>query len=150
MPQCLAQLHVHACGGLVEHDHRRFVHQRLRHQHTALHATGKLAHVGASLIGQAQAREQLVDPGVVVADAEIPRLETQRFTHVKKGIKHQFLRHHTERTARSLVVGLNIVSFHQHAPTGGAGQPGEDADEGGFPSSVGAQQPEKFTGLDIE
>jgi len=65
--QRLAQLDVHTGGGLVEHDHRRLVHQRLRHQHATLHAARELAHVGIGLVGQAQAVEQLVDPGVVVS-----------------------------------------------------------------------------------
>jgi hypothetical protein len=54
LPQRLAQFHVDAGGGLVEHDHRRLVHQRLRHQHAALHAARELAHVGVGLVGQAQ------------------------------------------------------------------------------------------------
>jgi len=37
-PQALAQLHIDTGSGLVEHDHRRFVHQGLRDQHAALHA----------------------------------------------------------------------------------------------------------------
>ena len=53
-PQTLAQLHVHAGGRLVQHDHRRLVHQRLRHQHAALHAAGKGAHIGIRLVGQTQ------------------------------------------------------------------------------------------------
>ena len=49
LPQPLAQLDVDAGGRLVEHDHRRPVHQRLRHQHAPLHAAGERAHVGVGL-----------------------------------------------------------------------------------------------------
>jgi hypothetical protein len=28
------------------------MHQRLRHQHAALHASGKLAHIGIGLVGK--------------------------------------------------------------------------------------------------
>ena len=38
LPERLPQFHVYAGGGFVQHDHRRLVHQRLRHQHTPLHA----------------------------------------------------------------------------------------------------------------
>jgi len=37
LPKCLAQLHIDAGGGFVQHNHRRLVHQGLRYQHTPLH-----------------------------------------------------------------------------------------------------------------
>ena len=51
-PQGLAQLHIHTRGRLVEHDHRRAMHQRLRDQCAPFHASGKLAHIFIGLIGQ--------------------------------------------------------------------------------------------------
>ena len=48
-PQALPQLDVDAGGGLVEHDHRRLVHERLADQHAPLHAARQRAHVGVGL-----------------------------------------------------------------------------------------------------
>jgi hypothetical protein len=99
LPQSLAQLDVDAGGGLVQHDDLRLVHQRLRHQHAALHAARELAHVGIGLVGQAQADKQFVDPVVVVFDAEIAGLDAQRLAHGEEGVEHQLLRHHAELAA---------------------------------------------------
>src|SRR5689334_4101423 len=52
LPQPLAQLDVDAGGRLVEHDYWRFMHQRLRDEHAALHAAGERAHVGFGLAGE--------------------------------------------------------------------------------------------------
>jgi hypothetical protein len=38
-PQALPQLDVDAGGGLIEHDDRRLVNERLADEHAALHAT---------------------------------------------------------------------------------------------------------------
>ena len=38
LPQGLAQLHIHASSGFVQHDDRGFVDQGLGHQHATLHA----------------------------------------------------------------------------------------------------------------
>ena len=65
-PQVLPQLDVDARGRLVEHDHRRPVHQRLRDQHATLHAAGQRAHVGVGLRGEVEVVQDLVDPVVVL------------------------------------------------------------------------------------
>ena len=86
-------------GRLVQNDHRRLVHQRLRHQHAPLHAARQLPHVGMCLVRQIQALDDLVDPGVVVAQTEVARLDAQRLAHSEERIEHQFLRHDAERSA---------------------------------------------------
>jgi hypothetical protein len=48
--------------GLVEHDHRRLVHQRLPDQHAPLHAAGQRAHVGVGLDVEIEVMQDLVDP----------------------------------------------------------------------------------------
>ena len=65
LPQPLAQLDVDAGGRLVEHDHRRPVHQRLRDQHPALHAARERAHVGVGLRREVEVVHHLVDPVAV-------------------------------------------------------------------------------------
>ena len=49
--------------------------------------------------------QQLVDPGVVVAHAEVAALDAQRLAHAEERIEHQLLRHDAERAARLRVVG---------------------------------------------
>ncbi|EXI64979.1 MAG: hypothetical protein AW07_04764 [Candidatus Accumulibacter sp. SK-11] len=71
LPQALPQLDVHAGSRLVEDDHRRLVHQRLGNQHAPLHAAGQPPHVGIGLGTEIQVGQDLVDPVVVVADAEV-------------------------------------------------------------------------------
>jgi hypothetical protein len=137
-------------GGLVQHDDRRLVHQRLRHQHPALHAARELAHVGRGLVGQAQALQQLVDPGLVVLDAEVARLDAQRFAHIEEGVEHQLLRHDAE-----LAPGLGIVALHVEAMDAdgagrGARQAGEHADERGLACAIGPEQAEELARLDLE
>ena len=51
-PQALPQLDVDARRRLVQHDHRRLVHQRLADQHAPLHAARQRAHVGVRLAGR--------------------------------------------------------------------------------------------------
>ena len=150
LPQGLAQFDIHAGRGLVENDHRRLVDQRLRHQHPALHAAGELPHVGVGLVGQAQAVEQLVNPGVVVFHAEIAGLEAQRLAHVEKRVEHQFLGHHTKPAARLGVIGLHVVPLHQHPAAGGARQARQNADQGGLARTVGTEQAKKFAFFDVE
>ncbi len=126
------------------------MHQGLGDQHTPLHAARELAHVGRGLVGQPQAGEQLVDPVVVAADAEVTRLDAQRLAHVEEGVEHQFLGHHAQLAARGLVVGLHVVAVHRDAALGGARQAGQDADERGLARPVRSEQAEKFTRFDVE
>ncbi len=126
------------------------MHQRLRHQHTALHAARELAHIGPGLVGQTQAFEQLVDPGFVVAHAEVARLEPQRLTHIEERVKHQLLRHHAQLTAGGLVVGLHVLPVHQHTTGTGAGEARQHTDQGRFPRTIRPQQTEELARLDVE
>ena len=144
LPQPLAQLHIHARGGLVEHDHRRAMHQRLRHQHPPLHAAREHAHVGVGLVGEVEAGEDLVDPGVVAADAEITRLQAQRFAHGEEGVEHQFLRHHAKLAPRLAVVGHHVVTHHRQRALVDPRQTGQCGDQRGLAGAIGAEQAEEF------
>mmetsp|Transcript_29280 Transcript_29280/g.53020 ORF Transcript_29280/g.53020 Transcript_29280/m.53020 type:complete len:262 (-) Transcript_29280:10-795(-) len=150
LPQGLAQLHVDAGGGLVQHDDGWAVHQGLGHQHAALHAARELAHIGIGLVGQAQVGEQLVDPVVVVLDPEVAALDTQRLAHAEEGVEHQFLRHHAQRLARGGVVVHHVVAHHAHAALGGTGQAGQHADQRRLAGAVGAEQAEELAAADVE
>ena len=150
LPQRLAQFDVDTGRGLVQHDHRRLVDQRLGHQHAPLHSAGELSHVGTSFIGQAQALQQFVDPGFVVLDTKVARLDAQCFTHIEERIEHQFLRHHTELPPRFGVVGLHVLAKHLDAARGRPRQTSQDTDQGGLAGAVGTEQAEEFTLFDVE
>ena len=47
-----------------------------------------------------QVLDDLVDPGVVVAQTEVARLDPQRFAHGEERIEDELLRHDAERAAR--------------------------------------------------
>ena len=145
----MAQLDIHAGSGLVQHDDGWLVHQRLRHQHAALHAARELAHIGTGLVSQAQAFQQLVNPGVIVFDTEIAGLDAQHLAHVKKGIKHQFLGYHTQLAAGIGKVALHIAAQHADGTARGARQTRQNADHGGFTRTIGAKQAEEFAFFDV-
>ena len=149
LPQGLAQFYVHARCGLVQNDDRGFVHQGLRYQHAALHAARELAHVRVGLVGQAQAVQQFVNPGIVVLYAKVTGLDPQHIAHVEEGVKHQLLRHHAQLTAGMGVVRPHIVAVHQNMPGGSACEARQNADEGGFAGPIGPQQTKKFALFDV-
>jgi hypothetical protein len=150
LPQGLAQLDVHAGGRLVQDDHGRLVHERLGHQHPPLHSARELPHVRGGLVRQAEALQQFVDPGVVVLHPEIARLDPQGFPHAEERIEHQLLRHDAKLAASLRVFDLHVVPMHRHASGSGARQARKHADQGGLARTVGPEQAEELTFLDIE
>ena len=62
------------------------------------------------LVGQAQVGEQLVDPGVVVAQAEVAGLDLQHFARGEEWVEHQLLRHYAEHAARRRVEDADLPS----------------------------------------
>jgi len=126
------------------------VHQRLRHQHAALHAAGELAHVGLGLVGEAELGQQLVDPGVVAAHAEVAALDAQRLAHAEEGVEHQLLRHDAQLSPRRGVVGDDIVAEHRDAAAAGARKAREDGDERRLARAVGPEQAEELALADVE
>ena len=126
------------------------MHQGLGHQHPALHAARELAHIGVGLVGQAQAIQQLVNPGVVVLDTEVAGLDAQGLAHIEKGVKHQLLRHHAQAAAGGGKVFLHIVTQDAGRTAAGPGQAREHADHGGFARAIGAEQAKKLTFFDAK
>ena len=149
-PQRLTQFHIHTRCRFIEDDYWRPVHQRLRHQHASLHAARQGAHAGISPICQIEIGQNLVNPGIVVADAEISRLDAQGFSDSEEGIEHQFLRHYPEFAPRIAVIGANIVAHDFERSGIGANQAGQGGDERGFASTVGSEQAEEFALADFE
>jgi hypothetical protein len=74
----------------------------------------------------------------------------ERFAHREKGVEHQFLRYHPELSARSTIVGLDIVAHHAEAAGIGAHQPGQGGNQGGLAGAVGAEQAEELSLLDLQ
>ena len=54
--------------------------------------------------------QDLVDPGAVVADAEIAGLDLERLAHGEERVEHELLRHDAERAPRRAVVGDDVVA----------------------------------------
>ncbi len=144
LPQGLAQFDVDPGGRLVEHDHGRFVDQGLGHQHAPLHAAGEGAHIHVRLVGQVEVFHHLVDPLVVVFQAEVARLQAQGFAHREEGVEHQLLRHHAELAARLAEVAGHVVAVDRHAARIGPDQAGDDGDQRGLAGTVRPEQAEEL------
>ena len=97
------------------------------------------AHVGVRLVRQIQPLDDLVDPGIVVAQTEVARLDAQGLAHGEERIEHQFLRHHAERAPRDAVVGHHVVAHDTQRAAVGARQAGQDADQRGLAGAVRAR-----------
>jgi hypothetical protein len=149
-PKPLAQFDVDARGGLIEHDHRGLVHQRLRHQHATLHAAGQGSHVGAGFGRQVEMVHHLVDPVAVGAQPEIAGLELERLAHREERVEHQLLRHHSQHAPRAAVIVDHVGTHDLHAARAGSRQPGDDADQRGLAGPVRPEQSEDLPGFDGE
>ncbi|KAG1389897.1 hypothetical protein G6F59_015386 [Rhizopus arrhizus] len=129
-PHVAADLDVHAGGRLVQDQQARAGHHRARDHQPALHAAGQRAHVVVGLVGQAQVEQDLVDPVVVVAQAEVAGLDAQGLAHREERVVDQLLRHDAQRAPRRLVVGHDVVATDGGAPGRGVRQAGKDGDQG--------------------
>ena len=150
LPEALAQLDVDAGGRLVEDDHRRPVHERLRDQHPAFHAAGERAHVGVRLGREVEVMHHLVDPGAVRAQTVVPRLDRERLAHGEKRIEDELLRHHAEQPPRGPVLADDVVSEHARDAFVRPRKPGEHADQRRLAGAVRPEQAEEFPARDLE
>ena len=150
LPQCLAQFDIDSGRRLVQHNDGRLVDQGLCHQHAAFHATRELPHIRVGFVGETQVFEQFINPGVIVFDTKIARLNPQNVAHFEKGVKHQLLRHDTQFAPGVGIVSLNIMPQHADFAAAGPCEAGEHADHRGFPRTIGAQEAKKFTLLYVK
>src|SRR5262249_41880646 len=86
----------------------------------------------------------------VVADAEIARLEGQRFAYREKRIEHQFLRHHAERAPRCTIVVDHVKSHDPGGTARGEDQAGEDIDQRRLAGAIRAEAAEEFARVDLQ
>ena len=150
LPQALPQLDVHARRRLVEHDHRRLVHQGLGHQDAAFHAARQRAHVDVGLRRQSEVRDDFVDPVVIAPQAEIARLDAQRLADGKERVEHELLWHDAQHPARLSIAGHDVVPHDAGSAAVGAYEAGEDADQRRLAGTIGAQQSEELALLHHE
>ena len=94
--------------------------------------------------------QDLVDPGIVVADAEISRLYLQRLANGEERVEHQFLRHDAEKPSRIAIVGDDVVAEDASLAGIGVGQAREDRDQSGLAGAVGSEQAEELARFDAE
>src|SRR5690606_25484492 len=97
---------------------------------------------------QAQVAQYLVDPVVVVAQAEIAGLYAQGLAHGKERVVDDFLGHHAQRAARLAEVSHDIVTANTGTAGGGTGQASQYRNKGGLAGAIGAQQSEELAVLD--
>jgi hypothetical protein len=88
--------------------------------------------------------EDLVDPVVVAADAEVARLDAQHFAHREEGIEDELLRHHAEVAAGVAVVGDDVVPHDRERARCRPHQTGQGRDQRGLARTVGAEQAEEL------
>ena len=104
----------------------------------------------SALSVEVEALDDLVDPRVVVAQAEVAGLDAQRLAHAEEGIEHQLLRHHSESAARTTVVAHHVVAHHREAAAVRARQPRQQADQRRLARAVRPQQTEELAGFDVQ
>ena len=92
--------------------------------------------------------QDLVDPVVVVANAEIAGLDLERFAYAEERVEDELLRHDAEQPACATVILDHIVAEYARGAAVGAGQPGEDGDQGRLARAVGTEQAEELTRFD--
>src|SRR5690606_11741116 len=94
--------------------------------------------------------QHFIDPVVVVAQPEVARLKAQGFAHREEGVIDDFLRDDAQRLSGFAKLRGDIEAADLGATRGGAGEPGQNGDEGGLAGPVGAKQSEEFAMLDGE
>ena len=100
--------------------------------------------------GEIQPRDHLVNPGIVLTQAEIARLNFQRLPHREKGIEHQFLGHHAQGPPRLAIILDHVETHHLEFSPVCASQPRDSVDERGLAGAVGTEQGEEFPLLHLQ
>ena len=149
-PEVAPQLDVDAGGRLVEEEHGRIVHQRLGDQQAPLHSSGERARVGGALVAQRQVAEDLVDAGIGQAHAEVSGLEAEGLLHGEERVEVDLLRHQPHGAAGEPVVAHHVAAEHFHTAFAGEGGSRHQADEGGLPGAVRAEQREDLAAMDVQ
>ncbi len=142
VPELPAQLHIDAGGGLVQHQHRGLMHQRLGDQQPPAHAARKRAGIGLRLVVQPQRLEDFHAAPLAWRHTIKPGLQVKQLARGEEGVDVELLRHHADRRA-----GVARVFVDIDAPDAGLArsldhQPRQDVDQGRFAGPVRPQQAE--------
>src|SRR6266511_490689 len=149
-PERAAQLHVDAGGGLVEEQDARLVHERLADEEPPLHAARQGAAVRRALREEVERGEELDEPLLREADAEIARLDAERLLDREERVVVQLLGDEPHGLARGAVFGDDVLAEDAHLARGGAEQPRHDRDERRLPGAVRAEQGEDLARANLE
>ena len=98
------------------------------------------AHIDVRLVAEIQIGHHFVNPVIVVAQAEIARLQPQAFTYGEEWIEDQFLRNDAQSTAGLAKITDNIVSHHFDVARVCAGKASHDQNQRGFARAIGANR----------
>ena len=152
VPQIESSLRIEAHCRLVEKDDVGLVHQRAHDHQPLLLPARQLSHLGASLVGETEALEQLVRAlgRNVERNAEVRGVKLEILEHVQTEVGIRPLWNDTNGLADAHGVFYDVSSSHDCLPRRGAHTRGEDSYRGRFSGAVRTEQPEEFAGADIE
>ncbi len=116
------------------------MYQRLRHQQTPPHATGKLACVLNRMINQLQPPQQFINPFIVCFTAKHAGCESQYFTRCKKGVESHFLRYHADLSFTPAALCEQITAKQTDRPATGTHGISQYIDQRAFARPIRPQQ----------
>src|SRR6185436_4226063 len=97
LPEFAARYRIDAGGRLVEHDHRRLVHQRAGQRELLLHAAGELIGQAPAELRELRHVEQPIAARVKVADTVDLREEGDVFVDAQVAVERETLREVADR-----------------------------------------------------
>src|SRR4249919_123333 len=150
LPHVVAQLDVHAGGGLIEEQDVRLVRERLGDQHAALHAAGERHDLRILLVPQRKLAQHALQVRGIGCLSEQAATEVERGPHGLEGIGGQLLRHQADAAARGAVFGNDVVPIHVHRARACVDDAADDADQRGLAGAVRPEQREDLAAMDVE
>lgn len=143
-PHALAQLDIDPRGRLVEKQQVGLVRQRLCDQHAPLHPARQRHDALVTLVPQAQALEDLLDPRWIGREAEQPARIGDRAPHRLEHVGAEFLRYETDPPPRLAPVGRKVVAKGTDRARCRAHQTANRPDQSGLARAIGPEQRENL------
>ncbi len=152
VPQGEPALRVEPRGRLVEEQHRRAVEDRPGDHQPLRHPAGQRVHRGLGPLGQLELFEQLVGdlPRLLRAHAEQPAVEVQVLPDGELPVQCVLLRNDAAQLLCQRRMGGHIDPAEERPSRGRDHARGEHPGGGRLPGTVGPEQAEDLTGLDVE
>nr|WP_281273524.1 hypothetical protein [Euzebya pacifica] len=144
LPQLDARPRVQAGGRLVQEQHTRTADEAGRQVEASPHATGVGLDGAGRCLGQADALQHLVGASgsFCLAQAVEPADHDEVLPTGQVAVDRGVLPGQADLAAQGLRLLHHVEPRDRRAAAGGLQQGREDADEGGLPGAVGAEQPE--------